>query len=44
MVILSGALGLITSIMVVKYFARTQNESINTQKGDIFLLDKNIYF
>ena len=42
MVILSGALGLITSIMVVKYFARTQNESINTQKGDMFLLDKNI--
>ena len=42
MVILSGALGLLTSIMVLKFIERTQNDSINQQKSEIFLLDKNI--
>ena len=43
MVILSGALGLLTSIMVLKYIERVQNNSINTQKSEIFLSAKNIY-
>ena len=43
MVILSGALGLLTSIMVLKYIERVQNNSINTQKSEIFLSGKNIY-
>ena len=42
MVILSGALGLITSIMVLKIIESTQNNSINTQRSETFLLDKNI--
>ena len=42
MVILSGALGLITSIMLVKYIQKVQNDSISPQRGDIFLLDKKI--
>jgi len=41
-VILSGALGLITSIMLVKYIQKVQNDSINPQRSDIFLLDKKI--
>ena len=44
MVILSGFLGLITSIVVLKYFERTRNDSINPQKSEVFLLDRNIYF
>ncbi len=46
MILLSGALGLFTSIMVLKYIESTQNDSINLKKGEIFLLDKNknIYF
>ena len=44
MVILSGALGLFSSIMVLKYIQGVQNNSINPQKSDIFLLDKKIYF
>ena len=44
MVILSGFLGLITSIMVLKYFERTRNDSINPQRSEVFLLDRNIYF
>ena len=44
MLILSGCLGLITSIMVLKYFERTRNDSINPQKSEVFLLDRNIYF
>ena len=42
MVILSGILGLITSIMVVKYIDSTQNDSINNQSRYI-LLENNIY-
>ena len=43
MVILSGALGLITSIFIFKYIQGMQNYSINPQQSYIFLLDKNIY-
>ena len=39
-VILSGALGLFTSIMLLKYIQKGQNNSVNTQRADIFLLDK----
>ena len=41
-VILSGALGLFTSIMLVKYIQKGENDSINRQRSDIFLLDKKI--
>ena len=44
MVLLSGVLGLITSIMVLKYIERTQNDSINLHRSEIFLLhNKNIF-
>ena len=41
-VILSGALGLFTSIMLVKYIQKVQNDSINPQRSEIFLLNKKI--
>ena len=41
-VILSGALGLFTSIMLLKYIQKGQNDSINPQRSDIFLLNKKI--
>jgi cytoskeleton protein RodZ len=41
-VILSGALGLLTSIMLLKYIQKGQNDSLNPQRSDIFLLDKKI--
>ena len=41
-VILSGALGLFTSIMLLKYLQKEQNDPINLQRSDIFLLDKKI--
>ena len=44
MVILSGALGLFTSIMLLKYIQKVQNDSINQQRSDIFLLDKKLSF
>ena len=40
MVFLSGFLGLLTSIMLLKYIERTQNDSINSNKSEVFLLDK----
>ena len=43
MVILSGSLGLLTSIMVLKYIEKTQDAPVNSQKSDIFLLNRNIY-
>ena len=43
MVILSGALGLFTSIMVLKYIQGVQSDSNNPQRSYIFLLDKEIY-
>ena len=42
MVILSGVLGLLTSIMLLKYIQKEQSDSINPQRSDIFLLDKKI--
>ena len=44
MVLLSGALGLITSIMVLKYIERTQNNSIKSETSAILSSDKNIIF
>ena len=41
-VILSGALGLFTSIMLLKYIQKGQNDSLNPQRSDMFLLDKKI--
>ena len=41
-VILSGALGLFTSIMLLKYIQKGQNDSITPQRSEIFLLDKKI--
>ena len=41
-VILSGALGLSTSIMLLKYIQKGQNDSLNPQRSDIFLLDEKI--
>ena len=41
-IILSGALGLFTSIMLVKYIQKGENDSIDLQRSDIFLLDKKI--
>ncbi len=43
LLILSGALGLLTSIMVLKYIQNVQNDSNNLQQSYLFLLDKNIY-
>ncbi|AIQ96645.1 RodZ family helix-turn-helix domain-containing protein [Prochlorococcus sp. MIT 0801] len=43
LVILSGALGLFTSVMVLNYIQGVQNDSINPQQSDIFLLDKKIF-
>ena len=40
-VLISGALGLLTSFMVLKYIERAQKESINLQKSEIFLYKKN---
>ena len=42
LVFLSGALGLFTSIMLLKYIQKGQNDSLNPQRNDIFLLDKKI--
>ena len=46
MVLISGTLGLITSILLLKFIEINQNGPIKPQKSDIFLLDKNenIYF
>ena len=43
MVILSGALGLFTSFMVLKYIQGVRNDSVNPQQTDIFLLDNKIF-
>ena len=44
MVLLSGVLGLLTSIIALKYIQGVQNDSINTQQSNKFLVEKNIYF
>ena len=41
MIILSGTLGLLTSIMVLKFIERVENSSINTQRSDMFFLEKD---
>ena len=40
-VLVSGALGLLTSFMVLKYIESAQKESINLQKSEIFIYNKN---
>ena len=42
-IILSGALGLFSSFIAVKFMQIFQNNSTNSQKSNIYLLDKNIY-
>tara|TARA_B100000965_G_C19490252_1_gene712678 strand:- start:537 stop:1034 length:498 start_codon:yes stop_codon:yes gene_type:complete len=42
MIIFSGTLGLLSSIMVLKYIEDTQKNSINNQTSEVFLSDKNI--
>ena len=44
MVILSGLLGLFTSIVVLKYIQRVQNNPINSQQSNIYLLEKKVYY
>ena len=41
MVIISGFLGLLTSIIVLKYIENNQNDSFNRQESDVMLLGKN---
>ena len=41
MVIISGLLGLLTSIFVLKYIENNQSDSFNRQESDVLLLDKN---
>ncbi len=41
MIIFSGALGLITSILVLEYIESERSNSISNNKSSIFLLDKN---
>ena len=42
MVILSGAFGLFTSIMLLKYIQKIQNNSINPNQNYTYLFDKKI--
>ena len=44
MVLLSGVLGLVTSIMVLKFIDTTQDDSINAQKSALLLDNNNYYF
>ena len=41
MVIISGFLGLLTSIIVLKYIENNQSDSFNLQESNVLLLDKN---
>ena len=41
MVIISGFLGLLTSIFVLKYIENNQSDSFNRQESDVLLLEKN---
>ena len=41
MIIFSGILGLLTSILVLNYIERKQNDSSNNQTSEIFLVNKN---
>ena len=42
MVILSGSLGLFTSIMLLKYIQKVPSDSINSQRSNIILLNKKL--
>ena len=44
MVLLSGVLGLLTSIIALKYIQRAQNDSISSLRSNIFLLEKTSIF
>jgi len=44
MVLLSGVLGLLTSIIALKYIQRAQNDSITSLRSNIFLLEKTSIF
>ncbi len=46
MVLLSGILGLFTSIMVLKYIDKNEKDLINTERSEVLLLNgnKNIFF
>ena len=46
MFLLSGVLGLLTSILLLKFIEKNKTESIQPQKSNILLLDKNkkLYF
>ena len=41
MILLSGSLGLLTSIFVLKYIEKTNNDSISTNTSEVSLLDEN---
>ena len=43
MIILSGTLGLFTSIFALRYIQRFLNDSINPQQSNVFLLEKKLY-
>ena len=44
MIILSGALGLFSSIIALKYIQRAQSDSISSLRSNIFLLEKTSIF
>ena len=44
MVLLSGVLGLLTSIIALKYIQRAQSDSISSLRSNIFLLEKTSIF
>ena len=44
MIILSGALGLFSSIILLRYIQGIQNDSIKLQQSSILLLDKNLTY
>ena len=41
LVLLSGTLGLLSSILVLNYIEKTKNDSIRYPESEVFLLDKN---
>ena len=44
MIFISGVLGLLTSVVLLRYIERNQNESIYFGGSEIYLSDKNIFF
>ena len=41
LILLSGTLGLLTSIMVLNHLEKSENDSVKYQRSEVFLLDKN---